>query len=450
LTLANDAIAALQWQMRMSHDFKTERLSNGGIDVDLFYYSSLCDKDTLFRSIGKPLLTSASDDDFRTALRALPDLEVLHDMDTLAEKLLAGHAAILFEGSIHLLNAKITLSDKPMEPSVETTLQGPQTALSESIETNLTIVRQRYPAATLFALQKRVGRVSQTKLSILFDEKVVDRKALQMILERIDRIDADIVQSVGQLEMLISDKKIRLFPVMLITERPDRIVQNLANGHVVILIDGSPFAAIAPAVLYDFLAAMDDLYQTYWVSRFLLGLRYIALFLTLSLPAIYVAIVSYNPEIFRVQFTLSIAGSRAAVPYPSYIEVLIMLFIVEALLEASLRLPRFIGGTATTVGGLILGQAAQQAGLVSSIMIIITSTVAISNFVIPITMMSFAFRIMKYPLIVLAACFGMYGLIVGLFLIVMYLCEFRSFGRPYLQIFVGEKRVSGVKGTSSE
>ncbi|MFC0273977.1 spore germination protein [Metabacillus herbersteinensis] len=167
--------------------------------------------------------------------------------------------------------------------------------------------------------------------------------------------------------------------------------------------------------------------------------------LTITLPALYIAIVSYNPVIFRIQLTTSIAGSRAAVPYPSFIEVFIMLFLIEALVEASIRLPKSIGPTATTVGGLILGQAAQQAGLIGSIMIIITSTVAISNFVIPINAMSFAIRVVKYPLIILAIFFGITGVISGVYCFLLYLANMRSFGEPYLRIFIGEDSPSGYK-----
>ncbi|RIE03736.1 hypothetical protein D3H35_10015 [Cohnella faecalis] len=159
----------------------------------------------------------------------------------------------------------------------------------------------------------------------------------------------------------------------------------LKRGKIVIVIDGSRFASYCPSVFSDFMHAMDDEYEMFWMSRALLLLRYLSLFLTLTLPAAYISIVSYNPEIFRVQLTLSIAGSRLVVPYPSFIEVFIMLFMIEALTEASLRLPRYIGSTAATVGGLILGQAVQQAGLVSSIMIIVTSSLRfpISSFRTP-------------------------------------------------------------------
>jgi len=443
------ALETLKLQLDKSQDLKSVKLDNGHFSIDLIYYSSLCEDGMLSRTINRPLELYENRNEFRNALCATLNAEPLTSPDELVDKLLAGYAAVVLDGSIYLLYTNVPLLDAPLDPSVETTLQGPQTAFSENIDSNLKIVRQRYPMPTLVAEARTVGAKSRTKIAVVYDDAIVDRDVLARILERIEGIDADVIQAVGQLEVLLTEKKFRVFPTSLITERPDRVTLNLALGKVVILMQGTPFAIVAPAVMYDFMAAMDDLYQTYWVSRFLLGLRYAALFLTVTLPAAYVAVVSYNPEIFRVQFALSIAGSRAAVPYPSYVEVFIMLFIVEALIEASLRLPRYIGGTATTVGGLILGQAAQQAGLVSSIMIIITSAVAISNFVIPITMMSFAFRIMKYPLIVMAALFGMYGLIAGLFWIFLYLCDQRSFGKPYLRMFTKEKRVSGYKGAAN-
>jgi hypothetical protein len=224
----------------------------------------------------------------------------------------------------------------------------------------------------------------------------------------------------------------------MITERTDRIALNLAQGKMVILIEGSPFGLILPAVFFDFMSSMEDLYQPYWVSRFLITLRYLGLFISLLLPGLYVAITSYNPEVFQVQLALGIAGSRSSVPYPSYLEVLFMLIMMELLTEASIRLPKSIGSTATTVGGLILGQAATEAGLVSNIMIIIVSAVAISNFVIPINEMSFSMRVMKYIILLLAAMTGMIGLVIGLMGLLLFLVRLDSFGKPYLKMFFGE------------
>ncbi|WP_274362963.1 spore germination protein [Paenibacillus thermotolerans] len=443
--MTNETIKALQYQLESSQDMKREKLQNGQLEIEIVFFSSLCDHGILHNSIIKPFINCNSEDSFYNVLHSTLSCRPLAPSDDLLKNLLGGYAAIVFRDDVFILYASKAVSDQPLEPKSETTVQGPQTALSENIDTNLHIIRQRYPAATLVAEKQSAGKVSQTKISILYDKTKANMEILAKIKNQLALLDAEVVQAAGQLEAIISEKKFRLFPITMLTERPDRIALNLAQGKIVILVQGTPFCIIAPAVFYDFMTAMDDIYQPFLVSRVLVALRYIALLLTITLPAAYIAIVSYNPEIFRVQFTLSIAGSRAAVPYPSYIEVLIMLFMIEALIEASIRLPRYIGSTATTVGGLILGQAAQQAGLVSSIMIIITSVVAIANFVIPINTMSFAFRIVKYPMIVLATFFGMYGLVAGLFCFMMYMANLQSFGEPFLRLFLGEPAVSGYK-----
>lgn len=241
-------------------------------------------------------------------------------------------------------------------------------------------------------------------------------------------------QSGEQLLDIIKKSNRALVPLMLVTERPDRIAVNLAAGKIILLVSGSPFAVILPTVMKDFMSSMADIYQTYWVGRFLQLLRYIGFTTSLVLPGLYVAVTSYNPELFRVQLALSIAGSRQGVPYPSFIEVLIMLFMMEMLTEASIRLPKAIGPTATTVGGLILGQAATEAGLVSNIMIIIVSSVAISNFVVPINAFSFTLRIMKYFVLAMGTIFGLVGVVIGFFMLVAYMVKLDSFGEPYLTL----------------
>nr|WP_269671165.1 spore germination protein [Metabacillus litoralis] len=272
----------------------------------------------------------------------------------------------------------------------------------------------------------------------MYDNKEVNWDVLKEFKEKLKNIDKDVVQSAGQLSRLISGKKSILFPTVVISERPDRIAYNLSKGKVIVLMEGTRFALILPSVFYDFMSSMDDLYQAKGISRFLLFLRYFGLAVALLLPAIYVGITAFNPELFRVQLALSIAGSRAAVPYPAYIEVLFMLIMMELLTEASIRLPKAIGPTATTVGGLILGQAATEAGLVSNIMIIIVSAVAISNFVIPINEMGFAMRVAKYFFLAMATFTGLIGMIVALIGLIYYLVSLNSFGQPYLGVFLKE------------
>jgi hypothetical protein len=268
----------------------------------------------------------------------------------------------------------------------------------------------------------------------------VNETDLQQVKQSLGDIKLDVLQASGQLGNKLSRQKYMLFPTILVTERPDRITFNLAKGKMVILVEGTPFALIVPSVFYDFMSSMEDTYQPFWISQFLTSLRYIGLLISIVLPALYIGITAFNPEIVRVQLALSIAGSRVGVPFPAFIEVMFMLLMMELLTEASIRLPKSIGPTATTVGGLILGQAATEAGLVSNIMIIIVASVAISNFVIPINTMSFAMRVVKYILLLFSVFFGIVGLVMGCIALIVYLAHLDCFGQPYLKLFISEKR----------
>lgn len=425
-------------EVALSKDFKVQRLDNGEQQVFIYYLESLCDAALIRERISEPFAKCTLRGAFTGVLQSELLCEEIREVSTMSSKLLTGYVIIFFNDRLWALFAANVMANQPGETTVEATIQGPTYGLSENNQTNINLIRNRYPSSHLIVDECHAGLISQTKLAILYDSTRVNTEILRDIQKRIEAIEAEIVQDLGQLEALITPLKYRLFPVMLNTERPDRIAMNLAQGKVILLMQGTPSALIAPVVFYDFMSAADDVYQSFWITRALVILRYMALIITIMLPASYIAVVSYNPEIFRVQLAVSIAGSRATVPYPSFFEVFIMLFIIETLIEASIRLPKNIGQTATTVGGLILGQAAHQAGLVSSIMIIITSTVAIVNFVIPVNAMSFAMRIVKYPLIILAMLSGITGILVGLFCFTLYLASIRSFGQPYFRLYLNE------------
>ena len=435
-----DAVTALlQSTFQASGDFTTRRIEKNKWTIQYFFLESLCDDTLLYRIVEKPLLSNRTPEELTFALLTL-GAEMQADGKKLIERILDGYAIVHYMGTVYCINVKKTVNTQPEEVKIESTIMGSQKALAEDLRTNMNVIRSRYPKQELCLESFSIGCSSKTEVVMMFDSALAKPYLLDNVRAKLRAIDVDILQSAGQLELLLNNRRISLFPTMLLTERPDRIVLNLSQGKVILLVEGTPFSIILPAVFYDFMAAMDDLYQAYWVTRSLIILRYIALTLAVTLPAVYISVISFNPEVTRAQLTMSIAGSRAAVPYPSYIEVLFMLFLIEALVEASLRLPKFIGSTATTVGGLILGQAAQQAGLVSSIMIIITSAVAISNFVIPINTMSLSMRFIKYPLIVLSIFFGFIGVVAGMFLLLGYLTNMRSFDEPYLKLFIKEHR----------
>ncbi len=400
--------------------------------IEVLYIKTISDEAVLHDNIVKPFFEITGVEEFLNYLLSHANISGYENEQKAIDQLLRGEAVLFFQDYVFLFDCKLDRNNAVMDTTVETTIQGPQAGFSESLPVNLGLIRQRYPNTSLMVESTTVGNLSKTKVMILHDSKFADPDTLNKIKKFLADVDIDMFETGEQLFDSLKKSNRALFPLMMVTERPDRVAVNLSMGKVILLIQGSSYAVILPTVMKDLIASMEDIYQAYWIAKFLQFLRYTAFNLSMILPGLYVVVTSYNPELFRIQLALSIAGSRTGIPYPSFVEVLVMLFMVELLLEASIRLPKAIGPTATTVGGLILGQAAAEAGLVSNIMIVIVSFVAISNFVVPINAFSFTIRVLKYLILLFSTIFGLVGLVLGFFMIVAYMVKLDSFGEPFL------------------
>ncbi|WP_310833423.1 spore germination protein [Paenibacillus pedocola] len=416
-------------------DLEERMLTAPSGKAGLLYIKSITDPQIINRSIIAPFYEIDNPAVYSEYLNSYPGSEEGKTGKQVLELMLSGYACVHVEGELCFFDALKAETRSVSENMTESVTQGPSDALTENLAVNLNLIRRRYQSAELKMESMVIGNISRTKVAILYDDSRVNHQVLDELRERLGTLRIDILQASGELEKYIRSDKMRIFPKTIVTERPDRVVFNLAEGKIAVLLDTTGFAILLPVIFNDFFVAMDDKIQLPFVGRFLKLLRVAGVAMTLWLPALYVAFASYNPEIVRVQIALLIAGSRATVPYPSFVEVLIMLVMMEFLTEASLRLPRAIGPTATTVGGLILGQAATAAGLVGNFMIILVSAVAISNFMIPLNMMSFSIRVLKYFFIIAAAILGLVGVVVCLVGFTMYLCSQRSFGQPYFRMF---------------
>lgn len=430
-------------------DLRVQQLRSNEIEAELIYFYTMCDQTLIQHEIVSPFFSSQNRGEFINIIESNARVASYQHKNNLVEMVSTGFAILFVGEKIYYVDSRLVVLTKPKEVTVESTVQGTQTALSENLETSINLVRTRYTEITLHVELGKIGTKTKTAYALVYDDDLVDSNLLQEVKQRIAQIDLQVVESVGQVAKKLGDSRYYLFPTVLLTERHDRVALNLSQGKIILLLNGTPFALILPTIFFDFFSTMDDIYMPFIISKFLVFLRYIGLLFSVTLPSVYVVIASYNPEIFRVQLTLSIAGSRAAVPYPSYLEVVFMLLMMELLTEASLRLPKAIGSTATTVGGLILGQAATEAGLVSDIMIILVSAVAISNFVIPINTMSLAMRFVKYPLLIITTLYGLIGLVIGFIAIIGYLTYLESFGHPFLKFFVQIQSHSNQKGKAT-
>lgn len=420
-----------------SSDFMQKEIRHHQTSIVLMYLRSICDEAKIQKDIVLPYYRSDDAGSFGDYLRSLTDQDPSSKVqESLIERLVKGEALVLTRNAVFGIPMKKPVQDTSGPADVEISVVGPKQAFSEEMNINLNILRTRYPEPTLTIENMHLQSHPKTEVTIVYDREIVEQAVLDKVKRDLERLKRKLViQAAGQLQRRMSQYKHTLFPTVMITERPDRVVLNLSQGKVAVFLHGTPFVIVAPAVFYDFMSAMDDLYSHFWTGHFLLVLRYIGLCLNLTLASFYVGFTSYNPEFLRVQLALSIAGSRAPVPYPSYYEVLFMLLMMELLTEASIRLPRTIGSTATTVGGLILGTAATEAGLVSNIMIIIVAAVAISNFVLPINEMMFAMRVMKYIFLGITTIFGVMGLVIAFVGLLVHLTRKESYGMPYLKLF---------------
>lgn len=417
-------------------DLVSKELHQKHYSMHIFYIRTICDVTLIRQELIRPFTEKDTLDEYGRYLDALPETAIIQTLEECKEKLYEGNVLLLSDNLVWCVQARMFEGSTIKHAEVERVLQGPLDAYTGDLDSNINMVRNRYNRASLKVKTRKVGQRVDGKIVLIYDEEVVKQSVLAELEMRLDCIQADVVQSAGHLQRLLSARqRYAPFPDMIITERPDRTVLNLTMGKVILMMEGGHFALIAPSVFFDFISSMDDMSFRKPVSYFLNLLRYLAIFITVGLPAFYVAVATYNPELFRIQLTLIVAGTRSSVPYPPFLEVMFMLVMMELLTEGSARLPKAIGPAATTVGGLILGNAATQVGLVGNIMISIVAAVALSNFVVPIGAMSYAIRIIKYPLLLLAGMFGLYGISVGLIGLLMYMVNLESYGEPYMRIF---------------
>lgn len=440
---------SLSWivsQFKNTKELTQKELEFENKKMTVLYIKSLIDQELFQQYIVNPFFEMKTEEQFRVYLTALPQFQEVQSKEEGLLYVMEGNILVALQENLYAIDFKLAKNSDVNSTSVETTIHGSELALSDNLMTNVNIIRSFYHQPSLIIEYYLKGEVNKPKVALIYDQEKVKKKALEIIKEKLQQIDKQIITETPQFNNFLNDKRFSLFPQMILTERPDRVVYNLAGGKVVLLVDGSPQSMIAPAVFFDFMTTMEDNYHTLFISYYLKMLRYFGIFVCILLPGIYIGAASFSPEVIRTELMLTIAGSRMGVPFTSFVEVLFMLFFMELLLEASIRLPKAISATAATVGGLILGTAVTEAALASNIMVIIVSAVAISTFVIPVNEMAFAIRIVRLFLIVIASIFGLAGLTLGFLCLIMYLVNQSSFGEPFLRVYnygKGDKKSEG-------
>jgi len=356
----------------------------------------------------------------------------------LLESLLGGATLIFIDGIGEALAVASTQGGETRsisEPSTQSVIRGSREGFTENIATNISMVRRIIKSPDLWIESMKIGTQTHTDVSIMYMNNLAESDVVEEVRKRLKKINIDSVLESGYIEQLIEDQPASPFPQVYFTERPDVIAGNLLEGRIAIFVNGTPFVLLVPVVFLQFFQTPDDYYFRFDIATATRFLRIIIFFISLVGPAIYIAAASFHQEMIPTQLMLILASQRETVPFPAIFEALIMELTFEILREAGLRMPKAIGSTVSIVGGLVIGQSAVQAGIVSPPMVIVVAITAIASFATPSFSVAISVRLLRFAFMGLAAAFGFFGIIIGLIMLTVHLCSLRSFGVPYMAPF---------------
>ncbi|WP_139992664.1 spore germination protein [Paenibacillus paridis] len=367
-------------------------------------------------------------------LSGIGSIRSVHEMGKLYQSLLSGEAIILLNGSDHAYRADIRQwkGRDVTESTNQTSVRGPRESFTETLRVNTSLVRRKIKDPRLWLETIAIGRITKTDVTMMYLNGIAKPSVINEVRSRLNAIDIDGVLEGGYIEEQIEDAKYSVFPTVFNTELPDNVASQLLEGKVAILVDGTPNALVVPTQFVSFVQSNEDYYQRAVYASLLRILRFISGFISLLLPSLYIAITTFHRDMLPTSLLISLAAQREGVPFPAFIEAVAMEVTFEILREAGLRMPRAIGQAVSVVGTLVIGQAAVEAGIVSAAMVIVVSVTAIATFTVPAYSMSIPVRILRFAFMGLAASFGLFGIIMGLFTLLLHLCSLRSFGEPYM------------------
>ncbi|MFZ7947017.1 spore germination protein [Bacillus sp. S3] len=415
----------------------------GKPQILLIFLDGLTDSKTLEQVLLQPLLFDGFPDGLSEVhslkqlieqqLFAVTPNRTVANFDEFIDGILMGNVGIIIEGETKgvIADFKGMAQRSVEEPASEITIRGPRDGFTESIRTNTSLLRRRIRSSRLKLESLTIGELSKTSVEIAYIEGLAPDNLLEEVRSRLGRIEIDGILESEYIEEFIEDNPFTPFPQIQNTERPDIVIANLLEGRVAILVDNTSFALIVPMTFWNGLQAVEDYYERFLYTSFIRFIRYILFNTTMYLPSIYVALTTYHPKLIPTTLLISVAAAREGVPFPAIIEALIMEFVFEGLREAGIRLPKAVGSAVSIVGALVIGQAAVQAGIVSAPMVIVVATTGIASFSIPRYNLGTALRLVRFPMLLLAGMFGLYGIVIGFIALTIHLVNLRSFGVPY-------------------
>ena len=421
-------------------DFESRALSAGGASLTLFYLDGCVSAEQISDEIVHPLsrLRARSESALLEAaleggIWACTVRKRTSYADAVSD-IAAGYAALVFDNEHAALTFEVKTGDKRGvdAPTVEKSVLGAKDAFVESVRVNTALLRRRVGKPALKLWETVVGSKTKTKVDILYIESVAPTEHVERVKARLSLPDIPAVLAAGDIEQYLAPPPRGVFPQVIHTERPDRFVLGLARGKIGVLCDGLPIGFLLPATLPDMLRVQEDRARHAAVATALVLLRYLALFLSLVLPALYVAIAMYHQEMIPYKLLQSVIDSKQSVPFSTAAETLGMLLSFELLQEAGIRLPDPVGQTVSVIGALIVGQSAVEAKVLSPIVIIVVAMAGIAGYAQPSQELGAAIRLWRVALVIGAVVLGLYGVMAGLMLLLWRLCDMENLGVSYL------------------
>ncbi|PEL13420.1 spore germination protein [Bacillus sp. AFS017336] len=414
-----------------SSDFKFSDFASNDRHYRLFYLNTMIDDKSVQEFIIRPLLNNTNGS-VREAVSIL-DYSETELLSVAVNALVEGKTVLQIEGDtkLYLLRTELIKERSVNIPINERVLRGSHKALNENLNTNLNIIRNLVATPDLVIKNYQVGRRSNTNVAVIYLQSLANEVVLQEFERRIANIDTDYIEAPGFFQELIQDKKFSLFPKLLVTERPDRVKSYLMDGKIGFLTDGAPECALVPVSFWAFFQSPDDYHVGWLFGTVLRLLRILCFVIAISLPGIYVALVTFDPRILPLEIALTLQSSMQYVSMPPVLEAITMLAILEVLKEATVRLPNPVGQSIGVVGGIVIGTVVVQSNLISNMMVVIVALTGIASFIIPSYEMSNTARLLAYPFIIIASLFGLIGLEISYLLILTHLSRMNTFGIPY-------------------
>lgn len=432
-----DIIKKIKLYMSNNTDIVLRKLNTETDEIYVIYDEVLCNgkyiNEKLVDRLTYAIMLGYKVDDLYNILPS-SSIKVINTYDEVLHLIFQGFTIFISKSIIIAIETREKLDRGILTSENEPSLIGPNDSFTENFNTNLGLIRKRIRSKNLYCKSLFIGKESNTKVGICYMNNICDNNLVKSIYNKIKNIDIDAIIDTGYIREILLDNE-SLFPTVIVTERPDYSSMALLEGKIVIIVDSSPFVIILPAFFIDFFHTPDDYYQKSFNTTFIRIIRLLSFFLSIFLPSYYISVTTLNPESIPLKLLISFYSQRLTVPFPGYIEAIIMIICFEILREGDARTPSKVGTSISILGGLVLGSAAVEAGIVSPIMIIVIATSMISGLLFSTNSLIYPIRYFRIITLLLSAFFGLFGMFIGLLFLIVKLCSIHTFGMSYVSPF---------------